>query len=173
MDINNPYYLEVLNELNESQVEFILVGGLAVALNGYSRYTGDMDLWINPTQPNISNLYKSLLKMGYDNADIASIKKQRDIENPTPIRLIEDDGVFKIDLMTNTFQEIYTWKECREKSNLYISEGVEIPVVHISHLIKMKENTKRLDDNLKDLVDAAELKKIVKMQAKKNKGLNY
>lgn len=173
MDINNPYYLEVLNELNESQVEFILVGGLAVALNGYSRYTGDMDLWINPTQSNISNLYKSLLKMGYDNADIASIKKQRDIENPTPIRLIEDDGVFKIDLMTNTFQEIYTWKECREKSNLYISEGVEIPVVHISHLIKMKENTKRLDDNLKDLVDAAELKKIVKMQAKKNKGLNY
>ena len=48
-------------------------------------------------------------------------------------------------------------------SSLNESDGITIPVVHINHLIKMKENTKRLGDNMKDLVDAAELKKILKI----------
>jgi hypothetical protein len=36
----------------------------------------------------------------------------------------------------------------------------KVPVVHINHLISMKENTKRLDNSMKDLVDAEELTKI-------------
>ncbi|MEO9965208.1 MAG: nucleotidyltransferase [Reichenbachiella sp.] len=166
MDINNPYYLEVLKSLNSCKVEYILVGGLAVGLHGYSRYTGDMDLWVNPTKVNINRLYRALLEMGYDKSVVESIQTTRDIENPTPIRLIEDDGVFKVDLMTHTFQKIYSFEECRNSAQMYESDGVSIPVVHINHLIKMKENTKRLDDNLKDLVDAQELKKIVKLQSK-------
>ena len=163
MDINNPYYIDILTSLNLNNVEYILVGGLAVGLHGYSRYTGDMDLWVNPTITNMDRLYNSLLSMGYDESEINNIKEKREVENPTPIRLIEDNGIFKVDFMTNTFQKIFTWNECKNESIEYKTEDLIIPVVHINHLIKMKENTKRVDDNLKDLVDAAELKKILKM----------
>ena len=164
MDINNPYYIDVLSSLNLNNVEYILVGGLAVGLHGYSRYTGDMDLWVNPTMANMDRLYSSLLSMGYDKSEINNIKKERDIENPTPIRLIEDNGIFKVDFMTNTFQKLFNWNECKKESIEYKTEGLIITVVHINHLIHMKENTKRDDDNLKDLVDASELKKILKMR---------
>ncbi len=163
MDINNPYYIDILSSLNSNNVKYILVGGLAVGLHGYSRYTGDMDLWVNPTESNINKLYSSFLDMGYDESEVNHIKEDRDIDNPTPIRLIEDNGIFKVDFMTNTFQKFFTWNECKKESIEYKTDGIIIPVVHINHLIKMKENTKRTGDNLKDLVDASELKKILKM----------
>ena len=169
MDINNPYYLDILSSLNEHNVEYILVGGLAVGLHGYSRYTGDMDLWVNPTAINMERLYGSLLGMGYDKSDVNHIKAQREIENPTPIRLVEDSGVFKVDFITNLFQELFTWNECKAESLQYESDGISIPVLHIRHLIKLKENSKRIDDRMKDLVDAAELKKILNLEDSKKK----
>jgi len=49
-------------------------------------------------------------------------------------------------------------------------EKVRVPVVHINHLISMKENTKRLDNSMKDLADAQELKKIRELkEAEKSK----
>ena len=169
MDINNPYYIEILSSLNSHEVEYILVGGLAVGFHGYPRYTGDMDLWINPTNSNMEKLYNSLIDMGYEPTDVENIKNQRAIENPTPIRLIEDDGIFKVDFMTNTFQTLITWNECKSKSIEHKTADISISIVHIDHLIKMKENTKRTDDNMKDLVDASELKKILKFEESKLK----
>jgi hypothetical protein len=133
-----------------------------------------MDLWINPTEVNMDRLYSSLLGIGYAKSEVTHIKEQREIENPTPIRLIEDNGVFKVDFMTNTFQKFFTWEECKKNCLKYESGGITIPVVHIKHLIKMKENTQRIGENMKDLVDAAELKKILKtedsLKADKAKG---
>lgn len=165
MDINNPFYIEVLESLNKNNVEFILVGGLAVAYYGYHRYTGDMDLWLKPSVTNLNNLYKALEDdLRFDKESIEQIKKLRDIENPTPIRLLSDDNVLSVDLMTNTFQKLFTWEECYKNSNLIQLEYIKVPVVHIKHLITIKENTQRLDNSLKDLADAEELKKIMKIK---------
>lgn len=173
MEINNGYYLQILSSLNSHGVEYILVGGLAVGIHGYSRYTADMDLWINPTTGNISKLYRCLVSMGYDQEEVDQISKERNLESPTPIKLIDDNHLYKVDLMTNTFQKLYSFQECLSLCHRVESEGVTIQVVNIHHLIKIKENTKRLDDSMKDLVDAHELKKILKLQDKskgKDKG---
>ena len=29
--------------------EYLIVGGYAVGVHGYPRYTGDLDIWLNPT----------------------------------------------------------------------------------------------------------------------------
>jgi len=179
MDINNQFYTEILDILQKSNVKYILIGGLAVAYYGYHRYTSDMDLWLEPTKENLDNLYQALEKeLGYPPDEINHIRINREIENATPIRLFSDDDTLFIDLMTTTFQNMFSWKECAEASNTIRlgsdDSPITVPVVHINHLIRMKENSKRLDNNMKDLVDAQELKKIQEIKQKeKNKGKGF
>jgi predicted nucleotidyltransferase len=54
--IFNEDFQDFIRALNECKVEYILVGGYSVVLHGYSRTTGDMDLWINPTHENYRRL---------------------------------------------------------------------------------------------------------------------
>ena len=41
-----PDFKEFLKLLNLYKVEYLLIGGYAVAYHGYPRATGDMDIWI-------------------------------------------------------------------------------------------------------------------------------
>ena len=105
MEIKNPFYIEVLKSLNDHEVKYILVGGLAVSYHGYSRYTGDMDLWIKPEESNMRNLYSALINLGYSEDVVNDIKMNREVDNPTPIKLKDDQNLLKVDLMTNIFQQ--------------------------------------------------------------------
>jgi hypothetical protein len=49
---------------NKHEVDYILVGGYLVILNGYNRTTGDLDLWIKPTEENYKKLMTSFLDFG-------------------------------------------------------------------------------------------------------------
>ncbi len=40
--------------LNQYEVEYMVVGGYALALHGKPRYTGDLDIWINVSEKNAS-----------------------------------------------------------------------------------------------------------------------
>lgn len=55
-NIFNPDFLEYLDLLNQFEVEYVLVGGMAVNLHGYQRSTGDMDLFVSPTTQNHNKL---------------------------------------------------------------------------------------------------------------------
>lgn len=54
------FYKEVLEQLTNNKVEFLLVGGLAVGFHGYARFTGDMDLWLKPSHDNLERLGNAL-----------------------------------------------------------------------------------------------------------------
>lgn len=45
-------FREFLKLLNENQVEYLLIGGYAVAHHGYVRTTADMNVWIGLTDTN-------------------------------------------------------------------------------------------------------------------------
>lgn len=42
----NPDFQDFIGALNRCEVKYILVGGYAVILHGYSRTTGDRDIWV-------------------------------------------------------------------------------------------------------------------------------
>lgn len=44
-NIFNSDFRDFLQALNNNEVEYLLVGGYAVILHGYSRVTADMDVW--------------------------------------------------------------------------------------------------------------------------------
>lgn len=56
---------ELLRLLEKNRVEYLIVGGYAVALHGYPRYTKDMDLFFNPAAANVNRIIKTLTGFGF------------------------------------------------------------------------------------------------------------
>ena len=57
-------FRDFLNALNKADVRYILVGGYSVVLHGYSRTTGDMDLWVERTSENYNRIIKAFQIFG-------------------------------------------------------------------------------------------------------------
>ena len=57
-------FRDFLNALNEAEVRYILVGGYSVVLHGYSRTTGDMDIWMERTSENYERIIKAFQIFG-------------------------------------------------------------------------------------------------------------
>ena len=49
---HNQDWLECLLSLNANAVEYVIVGGVALAHHGLPRYTGDLDVLIHATPEN-------------------------------------------------------------------------------------------------------------------------
>jgi hypothetical protein len=63
---DNPmYYFEILKELFNQKVDYLIVGGLAVNLYGVPRVTQDIDIIISFDKENIFKLNKVLSGLGY------------------------------------------------------------------------------------------------------------
>ena len=45
-NIFNDDFQDFLQAFNKREVKYLLIGGYSVILHGYSRTTGDMDLWV-------------------------------------------------------------------------------------------------------------------------------
>ncbi len=61
----NRDFREFIQSLNDNQVRYLVVGGYAVALHGNPRYTKDMDVWIEISPENASNVIKALEQFGF------------------------------------------------------------------------------------------------------------
>ena len=63
-------FKEFIKLLNENNVEYLVVGGYAVAYHGYPRYTGDLDIWFNPTTENVEKILNVLVEFGFSSLQI-------------------------------------------------------------------------------------------------------
>ncbi|MBI2901978.1 MAG: hypothetical protein HYY12_00125 [Candidatus Methylomirabilis oxyfera] len=61
-----PDFREFLKLLNAHQVEYLLIGGYAVAYYGYPRATADMDIWIAVHSQNAERIVTALKEFGFD-----------------------------------------------------------------------------------------------------------
>ncbi|RZM76065.1 DUF6036 family nucleotidyltransferase [Leptolyngbya iicbica] len=66
----NPDFKEFIQLLNANQVRYLVIGGYAVALHGYPRYTKDIDIWIEMTPENAENMMKVLAEFGFASVDL-------------------------------------------------------------------------------------------------------
>ena len=60
-----PDFCEFLSVLNSNGVEYLIVGGYAVAHYGHLRTTGDLDVWIAVDQKNAERVRAALAKFGF------------------------------------------------------------------------------------------------------------
>ena len=61
----NQDFKEFIQSLNDNHVRYLIIGGYAVALHGYPRYTKDMDVWIEMSPENAANMVKALEQFGF------------------------------------------------------------------------------------------------------------
>lgn len=142
---------EIIKELIIQEVDFMLIGGYAVIVYGYTRTTGDVDLWIKPTNENKLKLIKVFSELNFETNDIYEIEKMN----------FEDYLVFsigdepqKIDFITKV--NLVDYEEANTRKLVAEIDGINIPIVHLNDLVLMKTNTKRK----KDEADIEELQKI-------------
>ncbi|NQT92719.1 MAG: hypothetical protein HQ559_08155, partial [Lentisphaerae bacterium] len=57
-------FKEFLRLLNETDVQYLLIGGYAVGYHGYPRATADMDIWVAIAPDNASRLVDVFNRFG-------------------------------------------------------------------------------------------------------------
>jgi len=72
---------EFIELLNSHSVEYLLVGGHAVAFHGHPRYTGDIDFFIRATPANVRRLLTALSEFGFGGLGI----REQDLLEPKRI----------------------------------------------------------------------------------------
>lgn len=63
-NIFNDDFRDFIEAMEQADVQYVLVGGYAVIFHGYSRTTGDLDIWVNPTAENYLRLKKAFSIFG-------------------------------------------------------------------------------------------------------------
>jgi len=74
MDLFYEPHRELLQALLEYEVSFIMIGGYVVNYYRYNRPTGDMDIWLEPTEKNKEKLLVLLKKYEFDQESIDYIR---------------------------------------------------------------------------------------------------
>jgi hypothetical protein len=58
-------FRELLELFNAHNVEYMIVGGYALAFHGAPRYTGDLDVLVKPDPENARRVLAALAKFGF------------------------------------------------------------------------------------------------------------
>jgi hypothetical protein len=93
-----PSFEKLLARLAEAEVEFLLVGGLAVALNGYVRLTEDVDILVQTSPGNLVRLLDVLSAFGEGHGGDLTTADFDD--EPGAIRVVEESESCQVDIFT-------------------------------------------------------------------------
>jgi hypothetical protein len=63
-NIFNEDFRDFINCFNIARIKYILVGGYSVILHGYSRTTGDIDIWVERTAENYRSITAAFYVLG-------------------------------------------------------------------------------------------------------------
>ncbi len=162
MDVQDEELIAFWRRLNENNVRYLMVGGLATRFHGYNRTTDDLDLWLEDTLPNRKNLIAAFKALEY--GDFPSIETMQFVPGWTSFYAA---GIV-LDIMTEMkgLEEV-TFDECFALSPVADLNGVSVRFLHINHLIENKKVVNRP----KDQIDVIYLEKIKQLLDSQNKNL--
>ena len=136
-----------------------MVGGFATRFHGFNRNTDDLDMWLDDTIENRKNLRTSFSELGY--GDFSSLEMMQFVPGWTNFYI---GGGIELDIMTSMKGlENISFNECLSLASIADLEGIEVPFLHINHLIE----NKKIVNRPKDQVDVIELEKIRKIREEK------
>ena len=142
----HPDFEELFRLLEENRVDYMIVGGYAVAFHGYPRFTKDIDIFFDPSSENVARLRSALIEFGFMEEDLPEVVFTR-LGNiltfgvaPSRVDLLNKiDGVSYADAKTNKARGVYG--------------RIQVDFISRDDLIRNKRATSRPQDK----VDADEL----------------
>lgn len=159
-------FKKIFRALNKAKIKYLVVGGVAVNLHGYIRFTGDLDVLLLLEDQNLKKMDKVMKKLKYSErlpVSILELKDHKQVKkwlkgkgmqafsfNPPKDNPLQLDIVIEESLK---FDKIFPKRIIKRISN------VSIPVISIQDLIKMKKKTNRRQD-LIDIENLIKLKNL-------------
>ena len=138
-----PDFKDLLRLFNVHKVEYMIVGGYALAYHGAPRYTGDIDIYVKPDSQNAEQIMKALADFGFGSVGLTV----EDFENPDNVIQLGVPPV-RVDIITSISGIL--WKD----ASLGCIDGKygDVPVKYIglNEFIINKRTTGRKKD-LSDL----------------------
>lgn len=145
----NKDFKEFAELLNANGVEYLIVGGYALMVHGYPRFTGDIDFWIDPGTRNVRALLQALAQFGFDSVGLT----EADFLRPDAVIQLGYPPA-RIDLMTAI--DGVEFGEAFAHRAVVAVQGVELSFISRADLIRNKASTGRP----KDLSDVQALRDV-------------
>ena len=135
----DPDFREFCQLLNENNVRYLIIGGLAVAFHGYPRYTKDIDIWLRLNPDNAKNVVNTLDDFGFKSLGLT-------VED-----FLESDTIIQLGHPPNRIDLILTasgvdFEECYQSRIGEEIDGVLLPFIDLQNLKKNKRAVGRTQD---------------------------
>lgn len=141
-------FARILKDLNEAEVRYVLIGGIALIRHGVVRATRDIDAVFDPAPENVARIESLVSRWGATRPDGSpipddGISPERSVHLATPMG--------ELDLVSEAiagfnFEDLVARAETRKV------DGVEAPICSLADLVAMKRSVGRERD-LADLAD--------------------
>lgn len=149
----NSDYRDMIECLQREGVEFMLVGGYAVALHGWPRTTFDIDFWIMANPQNAAAVMRALKAFGAPLMDLT----EEDFHRPGMVFQIGTEPQ-RIDILSAVSGVVY--EDAASRALKMEVDGLTLKVISLDDLIA----NKRASGRPKDIVDALTLEKLKEKQ---------
>jgi len=130
---------EFIELLNAREVRYLVVGAYALAYHGRPRYTGDIDVFVQPTEDNSQLVAQVIEQFGFASLGIVAA----DLSNPDQVIQLGVEPN-RIDIMTSisgvSFEEAWAKREYGE------IDGVSLPFISRDLLKRNKAAVGRKQD---------------------------
>lgn len=133
---------EVLEAFERKGVVYAIFGAVALNLHGLARATQALDIFVSPTEENISSL-RSALKSVFDDPHIDEITAEDLLGDYPAIQYVPPEGTFFIDILTR-LGEAFKFDDLETERVDF--DGIEVTVVTARMLHRMKRATVHLQD---------------------------
>jgi hypothetical protein len=149
------FYIDLFRTLQESNVRYLVVEGVAMNLHGIPRSTADIDLFVGLEERNIRNFLSAMNSMGF--APAVPVPPEALADAAVRLRWKEEKNMLVLSFRSPSrpavpidvfiyepipFEEAYT----RRKRFHAAESGVEITAASEADLILMKERAGRQQD---------------------------
>ena len=145
----NESLKKIIPALEKHSVDFIIIGGTAVAYYGHRRISGgpvkgeviaDLDFWYKPTTQNFTNLVKALKDLNVNTEEI-----ERIIFDPKRSFLKIPHKTFHTDFLPQ-MAGLDSFKESKKNTSQLSLGGSVVPVISYDDLVKNKQAVSRAID---------------------------
>lgn len=130
---------EFIALLNSNEVQYLVVGAVALAYYGRPRYTGDIDIFIAVSRENSIRMQKVLEEFGFAGMGL----KEKDFLAPDQVIQLGYPPL-RIDILTALTGIDFT--DAWERRKFVNVNGLSLPMLDKSDLIRNKKALGRLQD---------------------------